>query len=114
MQITDSSNSPFDGNNPPSNAGLPCDGTLDTGGYNDLAAGATVTVKNGSGNVIGTGSLKEGTAGGDGSTCSMPFTVTDVPQVPFYQVEVANRGNVTFSLNQMRNSKWVVSLTIGS
>jgi hypothetical protein len=114
MQITDSTNSPFDGNNPPSNAQLPCDGSLDTGGYNDLAAGATVTVKNGSGNVIATGSLQEGTAGGDGSTCSMPFTVADVPQEPFYQVEVANRGNVTFSLNQMRNSEWVVSLTIGS
>ncbi len=96
--------------------GSPCYGT---GGYSDLGVGAPVTVRNGDGQIIATGSLEEGTSGGLEITdrkvpsCTMPLRVDDVPEVDFYQIEIGNRGALSYSKTDLENRGWVVGFSLG-
>ncbi|MFF2788942.1 hypothetical protein ACFVT6_19595 [Streptomyces sp. NPDC058049] len=80
------------------NSGL-CGGT---GGYNDLRGGASVTVYDKAGLIVGTGSLGSGTVKDAATaykrTCRFAVSVPDVPRgKEFYQVEVSHRGKVNVS-----------------
>ena len=93
------------------------------GGYQDIAPGASVTVHDAAGKVIGLGTIEgRGHAGGFSdlggefgkiaTTCTFAFTVSDVPQQPkFYGVQVTHRGIVTFSAAQVGAGQ--VALSIG-
>lgn len=105
VEIIDATDEPF-------TPGSGCDGS-DTGGFSDLAAGADVTVKNGSGRIIAIGSLREGKPNYDGATCTMPLKVSGIPKASFYQVEVSHRGELSYSYAQLQRRHWRVSLTIG-
>lgn len=94
-------------------------GCLGGGGYDDIAAGAAVTVFDGT-EVIGVGHLADGAvvraiprartrATG---TCRFPFAVDDVPAGrSFYSVEVSHRGKVSFPAERVQGGE--VELTIG-
>lgn len=69
-----------------------------TGGYEDVEQGASVTVENASGTVIGTGSLGVGKP--VFGACLLRFTVANLPRSDFYKIGVNNRGFVTFSARQ--------------
>ena len=69
---------------------LGCEGV---GGFDDMAPGASVTVYDGSGTIVGSGGLVFGIRHGD--TCEWDFGINDLPDVPFYQVEVSHRGKIT-------------------
>lgn len=86
----------------------PCVGT---NGYDDIAEGAPVTVYDAAGAIVATGRLGESEALDAAESCLFPFTVAEVPTSDFYQVEVANRGMVTFTAEQVENGE--VSLTLG-
>jgi hypothetical protein len=79
------------------------------GGYDDMVPGARVTVTDGGGKVIGIGSLGQGTF--DGSSCVFPFAVSGLPSASFYGVEIANRGVVQFSHEEVKAHE--VALTLG-
>ena len=81
------------------------------GGYNDIADGADVTVKDGAGDLLGVGALTGGTMTGGGTVFT--FTVPGVPDVDFYQVEVSHRGAVTYTKDEMEAAGWVVSFSLG-
>lgn len=95
-----------------------------TDGYDDIADGAQVTVRDPGNRVIGTGYLTGGhgrdtTSPGifdgitnESQTCSWQFTVPRLPKEKFYQVSVTHRGNVTFTYAQVRADD--VHLTLGS
>lgn len=85
--------------------GEPCHGI---GPYQDMAAGARVTVYNGAGTAVATGELREGQWG---VGCMFPFSVTDVPVSTMLQVEVGSRGKVAFGVDDVKNGK--VKLTVG-
>lgn len=90
----------------------PCTGD---GGYDDLHAGATVTVTDADGSVVALGSLGSGRLQSDGSAfppCVFPFTVSDVPAgFGFYGVEVSHRGSVPVTGEEA--AAGYVRLTIG-
>jgi hypothetical protein len=65
----------------------------------DIRRGAIVTVYDASGAIIGTGQLEAG-AGTDGS-CVFPFAIDDVRVGDFVQVEVAHRGRLTYSADEV-------------
>ncbi|WP_155855285.1 hypothetical protein [Actinotalea ferrariae] len=44
--------------------------------------------------------------------CTFPFTV-DVPDSDFYSIEVAHRGKVNFSRQDLEAEGWVVALSVG-
>ena len=73
-------------------------------GYTDVSEGAQVTVKDGSGDTVGIGSLNPGVLSakkGDlliTANCEFSFAVQDVPEGGrFYSVEVAHSGEVIVS-----------------
>ena len=65
-------------------------------GYSDIAPGTTVTVKNQSETIIGTGSLGAANSDTSRSTCSFPFTVSGLPDATFYVVTISHRGDQTY------------------
>jgi hypothetical protein len=84
-------------------------------GYNDISAGTSVTVKNQSGAVIGTGALGAGTYASDGlSSCEFPFTVSGVPGARFYTVEVSHRGGMTYSAADLAAKSYKVDVSLGT
>lgn len=84
-----------------------------TGGYDDIAAGAQVTVKDQTGTLIGTGSLEAGKANAERTTCTFAFKVADLPDATFYAIEVSHRGELTYSAAEMETRHWVVAFTLG-
>lgn len=74
-----------------------CDGQ---GGFSDIRPGASVTVYDASGTIVGSGAITD-----DGSTsstgCQFPFTVPNVPTgSAFYQYEISHRGKLTFTADE--------------
>lgn len=91
------------------------------GGYNDIRAGASVTVSNGDGKLLATGLLGAGTQVYSSSGpslklfyCQFPVNVdTKVPRADFYKVEVTHRGAIAYSYDDMKSRDWQVALTLG-
>ncbi len=94
-------------------SGTSCAGT---GGYDDMTAGAPVTVKNEAGSVIGTGSLGQGVSDPNYPTvaCDFSFTISDLADAKFYSVEVSHRGAINYSKADLDKAGWKISLSLGS
>jgi hypothetical protein len=89
-------------------AGGGCSGD---GGYDDISAGTQVNIRDGSGELLASSSLD---AGEDMSiACTFTFTVDDVPKADFYSVEVGDRGDLSYSYDEMVENSWYVSLSLG-
>jgi PASTA domain len=85
------------------------------GGFSDIRGGMTVTVKDGQGNIIGTGQSENGTREPGASynfVCRFQFTVRNIPRADFYSVEAGHRGATNFSFAEMEEKKWTVEFTI--
>jgi hypothetical protein len=92
------------------------DGTCyGTGGYADMERGATVTVRDGAGNIIASSRLGpgKGEATDIVASCEFKFYLDDVPDADFYGVEVAHRGEVTYSRQELQRQDWKVDLSLG-
>ena len=89
--------------------GKGCD-VSDTG-YDDISAGAPVTVKDKAGTVLASSFLDSGTSAG--SDCTFSLAV-EVPDSAFYQIEVGHRGAVTFSKSDLQSIGWTADLSIGT
>jgi hypothetical protein len=86
-----------------------CEGT---GGYSDIRPGAGVTLKDGDGKVLATSFLDSGS--GTANSCSFTFSLANVPEAPFYTVEISHRGQLSYSLSDMKAQDWSLSLTLGN
>ncbi|MFF2536946.1 hypothetical protein [Streptomyces cyaneofuscatus] len=85
------------------------DGCAGTGGYDDIAEGASVTVYNGAGEIAATGSL--GTATYAAGICLFDVSVDNVPKgEKFYQVEVSRRGKVQLTAKQAEDGDFSATL----
>lgn len=94
-------------------AGNRCQGT---GGYSDLRIGSNVTVRDGAGTIVAVSKLEDGqfTAGSVGEgTCRLPFTISGVPEMPFYSIEIGRRSGYSISLDQLLQAGWTLDLSIG-
>lgn len=92
-------------------AGASCSGS---GGYGDIDEGATVSVKDQSGTLIGSGRLGPGKIEGSVlKTCIFPFEVQGVKDARFFQVEVSRRGTLSFSKADLEEKDWTVHASLG-
>lgn len=89
-----------------------CTGADISAGYDDLAPGAGVTVKDESGDIIATGVITEGEW--TRFSCALRFTVADVPKAEFYQVEISHRGEQRLSHEDLVEQNFHLELSIGS
>ena len=72
-----------------------------------------MTLKDENGTILADASLGYGT--GTSSVCTFTFTLTGVPDTAhFYSVEVARRGAITDSHEELEAAGWTFSLTMGS
>lgn len=83
------------------------------GGYDDLAMGASVTITDASGTVIGVGQVDSAhNDGGMTGTCGLSFKVDGVPTGKgFYGVEVSHRGAIKESEQDLKTGS--ADLAIG-
>ena len=89
--------------------GSSCEGT---GGYSDIAPGTQVIIEDETGSTLATSSFGTGTF--DGVSCIFGFEFTDVPKAAFYRVhQSSDRGVLQYSYQDMVDSNWSVSLTLG-
>jgi hypothetical protein len=88
----------------PAGCGLPA-------GYDDIQAGADVTIADSTGKVVATSGLDGGREVSGG--CQFTFDAS-VPNSSFYRIEVTHGGQVTFSRSQLEASGWEAGLTLGS
>jgi hypothetical protein len=86
-------------------------GCQGTSGYDDVERGLQVTISDQSGTVIGTGALDSGQVLEAG--CVFRFEVNNIPVANFYKVAVGRRGEISYSLDQMKQMSWSVELSLG-
>ena len=89
-----------------------------TGGFDDMASGTDVVVKDSNGKIVATSRLQPGvTPTGEkypNVLCDFAFTVPALPKTGFYSVEVGTRGAKSYSYADMQKAGWVVSLNLSS
>lgn len=95
----------------------------------DVQVGTSVTAYDGAGGILGTGQiassqwvdLVENYSGPIGGTpgitytwgkCLLSFSISDLPSVDFYSVEVGRRGRTNFSRSDLDAQGWNVQLTL--
>jgi len=94
--------------------GAPCS-AVDVG-YPDIHPGTPVVVKTTSGAVIGSATLGTGDlrlTGTFRNDCVYTFSLR-VPDASQYQIEVSDRGAVSFSKDDMAKAHWKAELRIGN
>lgn len=84
-----------------------------TGGYSDIRPGASVTVYDADGRIIGSGHISNSTTAGSPQQpdCQLSFAVEVPAGLDFYSVEVGRRGRVTFPADRAEQG---VQLTLGN
>lgn len=90
-------------------AGQPCSGS---GGYSDFGQGMNVTIRDGDGNVVGSGAT--GPAEGESpGWCVTEFEIEDIEIVDFYEIEVGRRGALSYSYEDLESNDFNIDLTLG-
>lgn len=90
------------------------------GGYDDIGPGTQVVVKDDTDRTVATGSLvwKENKAltssGPFIGVCVFGFDLENVPDAPFYSIEVSHRGALTYSRADLESRQWFLELTLGT
>jgi hypothetical protein len=96
--------------------GTTCSGNDNTqsGGFDDIDAGAQITVKDNAGKIIAISSLGEGKVvkARSDNRCEFPIKIENVPPSDFYSIEVGHRGSLTFSAQAMEKKGWTVQFEL--
>lgn len=69
------------------------------GGFREIGAGTMVTVRDAAGAIVATGALTPGQA--HGTSCVFSYSIPGVPTDDFYSVEVASRGALTYTADEV-------------
>lgn len=86
------------------------------GGYKDIQDGTQVTLSDGADTIRAVTKLEDGKWAGAGAAqyCEWRFYFSEVPDLDVYQVEVAHRGKIAYTRQQVRESSFVATLTLGT
>lgn len=94
-----------------------------TGGYSDIHAGISAVVRDDKGTIVGSSRLtplpEQKAADGridfrERNTCRFEFTIPQLPEAPFYTIEVGDRGELTYSRADLEAQGWTVELNLGN
>lgn len=86
------------------------------GGFDDIGPGTAVTIRDENAVTIAVGRLSDGTwTASSNSTgrCAFSFSVPNVPDRPFYSIEVSHRGEISASREELEANRWQISLALG-
>lgn len=79
-----------------------------TGGYSDIRDGMKVTVRDGDGTVLSTGTMEDSTG-----TCVFRGDF-EVGNADFYEIVAGNRSPYVVSKSELESNEWKLRLEIGS
>jgi hypothetical protein len=88
-------------------------------GYSDIRAGTIVTIYDSSGAIVGGGSLADPqydltSVASKRFYCEFKWSASDIPNDDVgYSVEVASRGRVFFSAEQLKSNGWELNTVLG-
>ena len=86
-----------------------------TGGYDDMQGGMSVTIQDGSGQILATSQTGQGYSDSPGFliSCKFDFSV-EVPKSDFYTIKLGTgrRGSLNYSLQEMKEMGWEVNLSL--
>lgn len=82
------------------------------GGYTQISA-ASVEVRDENDKLIGSTTATPNVGPHSGYSCSVKFTVPDVPKAGFYQVTVGSHDGPTYSYAEMEAADWNLELSLG-
>ena len=87
-----------------------CEGT---GGYDDIGQGTQARLTDEANSLLGVASLGRGVAGS--GVCTYRATFEDIdPTLPFYSVEVSDRGQISHSRAELRAENWTFEISLGA
>ena len=89
--------------------GKACQGA---GGYTDLVEGTPVVVRDGDGQIIGTGRFGAGRGTGARSACVFAFTVKHVPDAETYSFQMSHRGGVVYTHEELEDNNWRIGAAL--
>ncbi len=87
-------------------------GCVGIGGYADIVTGKQVIIRNQSGDIIATAEF-EPDPSATTDQCRFMF-IAEVPDATFYSFEIGRRGELAYSKQELQDSDWRVTLTLGS
>ncbi|MBA3414751.1 MAG: hypothetical protein H0U10_05965 [Chloroflexia bacterium] len=82
------------------------------GGYADIIGGEDVIVFDQGGEEVARTELEQGLPEDGGQTCVFPFAVSELPEADGYAIVIANREPVPYTLDELRESDFAISLTL--
>ena len=82
------------------------------GGYSDIRGGMQLRVRDADGTLLGIGDLDKGQRRSSG-VCWFFFSIDGLPESPLYELESGRRGTLAWSLSELEEKDWIVSVTIG-
>jgi hypothetical protein len=71
-----------------------------------------VVVKDEAEKIVALGKIGPGIES-DFHECEFEFTVEDIPERPFYTVEIGKRGSLVYAREELDREGWHLALTIG-
>ncbi len=80
--------------------------------YGGEMDGEKVTVVNGSGRALRTGTLSNSVVMADGNGCQFSFTVPDVPNSTLYSVKFGHHMGPVYSLSEMQAANWKMAFSV--
>lgn len=88
-------------------------------GYEDVEPGTRLEVTDGDGNALAAGKLEKGELAtsyedkvGRAMDCRLPFTIEDVPLAESYTIVLEDRGDLTYSFQDLERQGWKVAFSI--
>jgi hypothetical protein len=83
------------------------------GGYADIAPGMQATIKDSNGSILGVGTFSDYGKPVTTGECQFTTDAGDIPERPFYSVDLGRRGSVQFALSDLQSNGWVAGISIG-
>ena len=83
------------------------------GGYGDIGPSTQVKLRDGKGESLATGNLGAGEWDSSNDSCVFMWELSDVPEEDFYRLEIGRRGELEYTLDEMRSNDWNIETSIG-
>lgn len=88
-----------------------CAGDVNSG-YADIVGGEDIVVRNGSGEELARTTLEIGQPSADGTECTLPWSVAELPEAPSYTVTIGGREPVPYTLDELRQDQFDIVLAL--
>lgn len=88
-----------------------CAGAVNSG-YGDIVGGEDVVVRDGNGEELARTTLAIGQPSADGTECTFPFAIADLPETSSYTFTVGERAPVDYTLDELRQDDFAIVLAL--